>query len=94
METVTTAQGIEVVEFDLQNYLTGGILREDPFIEAMNQIDWSEYSGKNVLVRACGVGPLPPWSFMIVASHLSNFAESIYYGNISDPLLIYRKGTD
>ncbi|MFC1557526.1 DUF2480 family protein [candidate division KSB1 bacterium] len=91
MQEITTGDGLILVEFHLRDYLEGGILREHSFTSAMNSIEWSAYTGKHVLVKACGSDPLPPWSFMLVTARLIHFAASIYYGDSSDPFLIYRR---
>ncbi len=91
METVKTRDGVDVVEFDLRNHIEDGILREEPFFAAMNNIEWQEFSGRSVLVKACGTGPLPPWAFMLVASKLVGYVDGLYYGNASDPVLIFSR---
>lgn len=92
MDTVTTPDGLEVVEFDLTDYLEGGLLRETSFRSSMDSIDWKMYTKKDVLVRACGTGPLPPWAFMLVTAQLSQYANSIHYGRVQEPYLVYQRG--
>ncbi|MFC1477036.1 DUF2480 family protein [candidate division KSB1 bacterium] len=88
MDTIVTGTGEELVEFNIRDYLESGILREKSFFEAMRTVDWSQYKGKKVLVRACGGDPVPPWAFMLVTSRLSPVVSGLYYGDVRDPVKI------
>jgi len=91
MDTFSAPDGTVLVEFDLRQHLAGGIVREKQFFTAMNALDWKRYTGKNVIVRACGSDPLPPWVFMLVTSKLAPHVSALYYGDVRNPLLVYGK---
>lgn len=76
---------LEVVEFDLANYLIDGlVLREKPFREAMKDHDWSTYRDKHVAVHCSTDAIIPTWASMLVAIRLDGIAVSVASGTKSD----------
>ncbi|MDZ4724104.1 MAG: DUF2480 family protein [candidate division Zixibacteria bacterium] len=74
---------------DPKDFLTDGIFREDDFIAKVNELEWSKFDGKMVLVRGCST-IMPPWVYMLLTSKLMPFAKSIRYGNEHDNLVVHR----
>jgi hypothetical protein len=71
----------EVVVFDLKDYLFMGlILKEKDFREALKNLDWNVYSGKNVAITCTADAIIPLWAYMLVASALEPVAQEIYVG--------------
>jgi hypothetical protein len=67
--------------FDLKNYLVNEmVLMEKPFREALQNIDWNNYSGKTVAVTCSADALIPMWAFMLVATNLQPHAKKIVFG--------------
>ncbi len=75
--------------FSIEKLLEMGILREDPFREKIKNLNWEEYRGDQVLIKGCSSVPIPTWAYLIVATHLSQVAGEVYYGEEKAPNLIY-----
>ncbi|MBT8231893.1 MAG: DUF2480 family protein [Bacteroidia bacterium] len=72
----------EIKEFDLKPYLFKElILKEKDFRTALKEIDWTAYSDKIVLVFNSNDAIIPVWAFMLVASYLSQHADTIFQGS-------------
>lgn len=68
----------EIVPFDLKDYLFMElILKEKDFREALNTLDWSQYSGKNLAVFCSTDAIIPMWAYMLVATHATPFVGDI-----------------
>lgn len=91
MDRVTAPDGTEYIEFNLKNYLDGGLIREDSFFKAMEEVDWTQCAGENVIVRSCGSDPMPPWTFMLATAKLIPHASNLYFGQVGNLVLINRK---
>lgn len=80
---------------DPADLLTDGVFFEDRFLERAAEIDWSRYSGQQVLVRGCNSTVIPPWAYMYITARLAGIARSVRYGNEHDHIVVYRapKGT-
>ncbi|HAS36868.1 MAG TPA: hypothetical protein DCS15_10310 [Flavobacteriales bacterium] len=73
----------ERVLYDLKDNLWQGLaLKEKDFREFLKEHDWSQYAGKHVAVDCTADAIVPTWAFMLVASHLEPFAETIVFGNM------------
>ena len=75
---------------DLDDLLKNGIFREDDFLEEVEQIDWSQYLEKKILIRGCNSSIIPPWAYMVLTGKLAAIAHSIRFGNEHDHILIHR----
>lgn len=80
-----------LLEFDIHDFLTNGILKEKDFREKLDAYDWSQYDGKKVMIKGCGSTPIPTWAYMIVTAYLVQHAEKIMYGEPCAATPIYRK---
>ena len=72
----------ERVIFDLKNNLFQGlILKEKDFRQFIKEHDWKSYKGKHVGITCSADAIVPLWSYMLVASELKQYAETIFFGN-------------
>ncbi|HEU4471571.1 MAG TPA: DUF2480 family protein [Flavisolibacter sp.] len=75
----------EVAGFDLKDHLFMGlILKEKDFREALKNLDWSLYTGKNVAIFCSADAIIPVWAYMLVASYLQPVAADIYTGTVAE----------
>lgn len=71
-----------LAHFDLKNYLFMElILKEKEFREALSAHDWSQYTGKALLVYCSADAIIPVWAYMLVASYAEPFAADIFQGD-------------
>ena len=75
---------------DITSLVNGQIIQEKPFRKAVENFNWEQYRGKRVLVQGCGPIPIPTWAYMMVTAKLSQYASSINYGEIKNPLLVFQ----
>ncbi len=75
---------------DINDLLDEGIFKEDAFVQATDQQDWSIYLDKKVLIRGCASSIIPPWAYMLLTAKLISIAKSIRFGNEHDHIVIYR----
>lgn len=69
---------IEIMELDLVEQLWQGlVLKEKDFRNWVSSNDWSIYDGKAVCIYCSADAIIPTWSFMLVATHLSNAEVNI-----------------
>jgi hypothetical protein len=72
----------ERISIDLADQLWQGLaLKEKDFRAWIADHDWSQYTQKHVAVFCSVDAILPAWSFMLVASALSEFAPTVVHGN-------------
>src|SRR5260221_11557989 len=72
----------ETAMFDLKDYLfMGMILKEKEFREALKNIDWEKYQGKNVAITCTADAIIPVWAYMLVASYLQPVAKELVMGD-------------
>ncbi len=70
-------------EVDLKNWLVEGfILREKEFRTELKSHDWSVYKDAYVALHCSTDAIVPAWAYMLISSHLSQFAKKIIYGNL------------
>ena len=59
----------EIVVFDLKNYLFMElILKEKDYREALKNLDWNIYQGKNVALTCSADAIIPLWAYMITVT--------------------------
>lgn len=75
----------DFAEFDLKDHLFQGlILREKDFREAIKNHDWSQYSGKTLLVYCSTDAIIPMWAYMLVAAAAAPHVSDIFQGNANE----------
>ncbi len=75
---------------DINDLLNNGIFKENDFLEQTDQVDWTLYKDKNMLIRGCASSIIPPWAYMILTGKLAAIAKSIRFGNEHDHIVILR----
>ena len=75
----------------LDDFLSDGILIEKKFRKKIEQINWIDYSNKNVLIKGCSQIPIPIWAYLIKTSKLTYYAKTIYFGEVKGAIQIYKK---
>ena len=76
---------------DPNDLLDDGIFKEDPFMEKVTNIDWSQYQDQKILIRGCTSSIIPPWAYMVLTGKLTSIAKSIRFGNEHDHIVIFRQ---
>jgi hypothetical protein len=72
----------ETAIFDLKDHLFMGlILKEKDFREALKNLDWTKYQGKNVALTCSADAIIPVWAWMLSASYLQPVAKEIVMGD-------------
>ena len=80
---------MEVINLEI--FSDNGIVRQDEFVERVDNHDWERYRDCKVLVRGCDSRVTPPWAYMIITARLTPVAQSIRFGNEHDNLIVYRR---
>lgn len=77
----------EILTFDLKPFLLMElILKEKDFRQALQQHDWSVYSGKRVAVTCTADAIIPVWAYMLVATYLQPVAADVVLGDEKEAL--------
>lgn len=72
----------ELVIFDIKEYLfMGMVLKEKDFRTALQQLDWSAYTGKLVAVTCSVDAIVPYWAYMLITAYLQPLAADIVFGD-------------
>jgi hypothetical protein len=72
----------ETAVFDMKDHLfMGMILKEKDFREALKNINWDDYKGKNVAVTCTADAVIPVWAYMLVASYLQPVVKEMVMGD-------------
>lgn len=75
----------ERVVIDIKDQLFQGmILREKDFRAWVKEHDWSQYQDKHVAVYCSVDAIIPVWAFMLVATVVQPFAQTLVFGNEGD----------
>ena len=83
--------GINMKTIYLDDFLTEGILKETEFRKKVSETDWKQYENEKVLIKGCTKSPVPIWSYLIIATHLSNYAKTVFFGEPCSLVKIYSK---
>lgn len=74
-------KGFEITPFDLKPFLFREmILKEKDFRQALSELNWNQFEGKNIAVFSSADAIIPAWAYMLVAVHLEPIAAKIYAG--------------
>jgi len=83
--------GNKVEIIDLNDFLSGGILKEKDFKVKIETMNWEKYSDKKVLIKGCAAVPIPTWAYMMLTAKLTLFAKQVLYGELCSAYLIFNK---
>ncbi len=75
----------------LDDFLSDGMIKEKEFRVQIKEMDWKSFSNKKVMIKGCAGVPVPTWAYLIISSHLSNYAKDIYFGEPCSAIQIYSK---
>ena len=64
----------------LDDFLDGGIIRENSFRKMIKDLDMKEYEGEKVIIKGCASVTVPTWAYLIIVSQIAQYADKIYYG--------------
>ena len=82
IDLVDYAPTIQILELDLKQFLFKGfVLKEKKFRASIKKFDFSKYNNKIAAIFCSSDCIIPMWAFMLVTSHLTNFASEINSGN-------------
>ncbi len=73
----------------MDDFLDGGILREEAFRKRVDDMDWTQYKGDRVLVRGCSSVTVPTWAYLILTAQLAQYVDRIYFGELRSAVKIY-----
>lgn len=73
----------------MDDFLDGGILREESFRKQVDDMDWTQYKGDRVLVKGCSSVPVPTWAYLILTAQLAQYVDRIYFGELRSAVKIY-----
>ncbi len=72
----------EMAVFDMKDHLfMGMILKEKDFREALKNINWETYRGKNIALTCTADAIIPVWAYMLVVAYLQPVAKEIVMGD-------------
>lgn len=73
----------ERILYDLKNNLFQEIiLKEKDFREFTKEHNWENYKGKHVAIYCSADAIIPKWAYMLVASKLAPFANTVVFGDL------------
>ena len=75
----------------LDDFLSDGMIKEKEFRSQIAEMDWESFRDKKVMIKGCAEVPVPTWAYLIISSHLSNYAKNIYFGEPCSAIQIYSR---
>ena len=75
----------------LDDFLSEGLIREEPFRQMVAEFDWSIYENKRVIIKGCASVPVPTWAYLIITAKLVPIASHILYGEPCAAVKIFSK---
>lgn len=61
------------------------------FMQALDQLDYSQYEGQRMVIKGCSDHPVPPAAYLEVTKRLRPLAKSIMYGEPCSTVPIYKQ---
>lgn len=58
--------------------------------QALKEQDWEEYRDKRIIIKGCGDLPIPPQSYLRIASYLKPLVKSLLFGEACSTVPIYK----
>ncbi|MEE9167246.1 MAG: DUF2480 family protein [Candidatus Neomarinimicrobiota bacterium] len=74
-----------------EQFLDGGILKEESFRASVDAIDWSQYRDKKVMIKGCSDVPVPTWAYLVITARLAQYAGRIVYGEPCSAVRIFTR---
>ena len=75
----------------LDDFLVDGLIREKDFRAKIEDINWSKYENKKVMIKGCTSVPVPTWAYLIITAQLVKYSDQILYGEPCSAVKIYKK---
>ena len=75
----------------LDDFLVDGLIREKDFRAKIENIDWSKYKNKKVMIKGCTSAPVPTWAYLIITAQLVKYSDQVLYGEPCSAVKIYKK---
>ncbi len=72
---------------------TAGDLVRDHFTRSLEELDWTRYQGRIVVVKGCGSDTVPENAYLLATSRLRKVARKIMYGEPCSSVPIWRRPT-
>lgn len=66
-------------------------LNNSLYQEILDNIDYSQYAGKPVILKGCSKKPVPMGAYLMAAQHLQRVATSIMYGEACSAVPLYKR---
>ena len=73
----------------LDDFLEDDIIKEDVFRKKVDNINWTKYNNKKVLIKGCTKGPVPTWAYLIITAKLTQHASNILFGEPCSAVKIF-----
>ena len=61
------------------------------YLEILNQMDYSIYLNKPVILKGCSKKPVPESAYVLAVQHLQLFAKSIMFGEACSAVPLFKK---
>jgi hypothetical protein len=61
------------------------------YLEILNQIDYTIYLNKPVILKGCSKKPVPESAYILAVQHLQLFAKSIMFGEACSAVPLFKK---
>jgi hypothetical protein len=59
--------------------------------EILNQLDYSKYQDKPLILKGCSKKPVPESAYIFAVQHLQKVARSIMYGEACSAVPLFKK---
>lgn len=66
----------------------------DHFVRALEEVDWSEYEGRPVVIKGCGSKLVPPNAYLIATQKLKQVADKLMYGEPCSAVPLWRRPSE
>lgn len=66
-------------------------LRRKFYVRALENVDWSQYEGKPVVIKGCGSDVVPEMAYVRATQHLQTVARKLMYGEPCSSVPLWRR---
>lgn len=67
-------------------------LDENYYQKVLDQLDYSEYNDKPVILKGCSKKPVPESAYIVAMQHLQKVAKSIMFGEACSAVPLFKRG--